>query len=146
MSAQPVKVLLIDDGRVEEALFTSVFGRSPSLDLIHVAKDGIEAMAFLRRERPFHNMPLPDLVLLDIHMPKKDGFEVLCEIRADPVLRKVPVIMLTSSGCGEDVDRAYTEGANTFITKPHDFDGLQRAIARFADYWAETARLPSHSE
>jgi CheY-like chemotaxis protein len=140
-----VKVLLVDDGQVEEVLFRNIFDRSPALHLIHVAKDGREAMEFLRREGPFRNVRQPDLVLLDIYMPLKDGFEVLRDMRSDPVLRKIPVIMLTSSGSGEDVNRAYEEGANTFITKPSDVDRLKKTIQLFADYWSETAQLPSTS-
>ena len=141
----PVKVLLVDDGQVEAVLFRNIFDRSPALHLMHVAKDGREAMEFMRRQGPFRNMPQPDLVLLDIYMPHKDGFEVLRDMRSDPVLCRIPVIMLTSSGRGEDVNRAYEEGANTFITKPSDVDGLKKTIRLFADYWSETAQLPSTS-
>jgi CheY-like chemotaxis protein len=141
----PVKVLLVDDGQVEEVLFRNIFDRSPDLHLMHVAKDGCEAMEFMRREGPFQKVPQPDLVLLDIYMPVKDGFEVLRDMRRDPVLRKIPVIMLTSSGRGEDVNRAYEEGANTFITKPSDVGRLRKTIKLFADYWSETAQLPSTS-
>jgi CheY-like chemotaxis protein len=142
---QPVKVLLVDDGKVEEVLFRAIVEGSPSLDLVHVARDGVEAMAFLRREVPHQNARLPDLILLDIHMPRKDGFEVLREIRADPALRRVPVIMLTASSRKEEINRAYEEGANTFLTKPADFRGLEETITRFVGYWAETAQLPSNS-
>ena len=104
----------------------------------HCINDGLNVVSWVKDNHP-------DLVLLDIYMPLKDGFEVLRDMRRDPVLRKIPVIMLTSSGRGEDVNRAYEEGANTFITKPSDVDGLKKAIKLFADYWSETAQLPSTS-
>jgi len=114
----------------------------PQLHLLHVAKNGVEATEFLKRELPCGNGELPDLILLDINMPKKDGFDVLAELKSDPVLRTIPVIVFTTSDCHEDVDRAYQKGANTFITKPVTLADLTHVLNRIADYWVETARLP----
>jgi CheY-like chemotaxis protein len=109
---------------------------------MHVAKDGVEAMGYLRREGEYENAKLPDLVLLDINMPNKDGFAVLEEMGKDPVFCKIPVIMLTTSRNQEDIHRAFACGANAFMTKPVSLDELEQAMKRFADFWVKTSQLP----
>jgi chemotaxis family two-component system response regulator Rcp1 len=140
---QPATILLVEDGQVQTLLIKTALADLPQLDLLHVAKDGIEAVEFLRREVRSANGQLPDLILLDINMPKKDGFEVLAELKSDPVLRRVPVVVFTTSDSQEDIDRAYDKGASTFITKPVTLGDLGQVLDRIADYWVETARLPS---
>ena len=128
---------------MQTLLIKTALAELPKLDLLHVAKDGVEAIEFLRREARSVNGRLPDLVLLDINMPKKNGFEVLTELKSDPVLRRLPVVVFSTSNSQEYVDRAYDKGANTFITKPVALDDLKRALDAIAGYWAETARLPT---
>lgn len=140
---QPARILLVEDGHVQTLLIRTALAHLPALDLVHVAKDGVEAMEFLGRELRSVNGQLPHMILLDINMPKKNGFEVLAELKSDPVLRRIPVIIFTTSDSREDIDRAYDKGANTFVTKPATLGGLKQVLDRIADYWLETARLPT---
>jgi CheY-like chemotaxis protein len=140
---QPVRVLLVEDGHVQTLFIETALTDLPQLDLLHVAKDGVEAMEFLRREVQGMTGRLPDLILLDINMPKKNGFEVLTELKSDPVLRRMPVVVFSTSDFQEDIDRAYDKGASTFITKPVTLGDLKQVLDRIADYWVKTARLPS---
>ena len=139
---QPISILLVEDGQVQTLLIETALAESPQLDLLHVAKNGVEAMEFLRREVRLVNGRLPDLILLDINMPKKNGFEVLTELKLNPVLRRLPVVVFSTSDSQEDIDRAYDKGASTFITKPVTLGDLKQVLDCIADYWVETARLP----
>ncbi|MFC1596704.1 response regulator [Planctomycetota bacterium] len=141
---QPISILLVEDGHVQTLFIETALAELPQLDLLHVAKDGVEAMEFLRREVQGMTGRLPDLILLDINMPKKNGFEVLTELKSDPVLRRVPVVVFSTSDSQEDIDRAYDKGASTFITKPVTLGDLKQVLDRIADYWVEAARLPTH--
>jgi CheY-like chemotaxis protein len=116
---------------------------SPLLQLAQVAQDGVEAMAFLRCEAQRRGGQLPDIILLDINMPRMDGFEVLAQIKAEPALRRIPVVMFTTSDCQDDIDKAYALGACSFITKPCSLEELDTTLRRLAGYWVTTARLPS---
>ena len=138
---QPVRVLLVEDGHVQTLLVKTALAELPQLDLLHVAKNGVEAMEFLMRV----NGQLPDLILLDINMPEKNGFEVLGELISAPVLRRIPVIVFTTSDCQKDIDLAYEIGANTYVTKPVTLGDLKQVLDRIADYWVNTARLPTSS-
>jgi len=142
--AQPAKILLVEDGHVQTILVTTALADFPQFHLLHVAKNGVEATEFLTRELQCGNGQLPDLIFLDINMPEKDGFEVLTELKSDPVLRTIPVIVFTTTDCQEDVDRAYEKGANTFVTKPVTLADLKGVLKRIADYWVETACLPTN--
>jgi CheY-like chemotaxis protein len=139
---QPAKILLVEDGPVQALFIRTALAELPQLDLLHVARDGVEAMEFLRRAVRSMKGQRPDLILLDINMPNKDGFEVLAELKSDAVLRRVPVVVFSSSDSQEDIDRAYDKGASTFITKPVTLDDLTHVLSRIAEYWADTARLP----
>jgi CheY-like chemotaxis protein len=136
------QILLVDDSEMEAVLVENSLRDSPLLRLMHVAKDGVEAMAFLRCEARRRGGRLPDIILLDINMPRMDGFEVLTHLKADPVLRTIPVVMFTTSDCQEDIDRAYAAGANCFLTKPRALEELDRSLRQLAEYWVETAQLP----
>ena len=138
---RPAEVLLVEDNPIEVLIVRKVIDGLPSLHLMHVAKDGVEATDFLERRGRYENMELPDLVLLDISMPRKGGFEVLNEIRQDSLLRRLPVIMFTTSNDEADIERAYAEGANTFISKPVKGDEMTHVLSHFADYWTKSARL-----
>lgn len=140
---QPAKILLVEDEPVQTILVKAALANLPRLDLMQVAKNGVEAMTFLRREAHRVNGQLPDLILLDINMPEKNGFEVLVELNSDPLLRRIPTVVFTTSNSQEDIDRAYEEGANSFVTKPVTLGDLERVLSRFDDYWVKTVRLPS---
>ena len=115
------------------------------VNLMYVVRDGDEAIAYLRRQGKYHDAKVPGLILLDINMPKKNGFEVLNEIKADPSLMHIPVVMLTTSDREADIVKSYAKGACSYITKPMDFDKFQEVVRQFALYWALVARIPARA-
>ena len=131
-----VRVLLVEDSRTQAALIAAILESYEVLDLIRVLEDGEQALAYLRREGAHADAERPDLVLLDLHLPKKDGIEVLREVKADPDLRQIPVVMLTSSDRQDDVASCYAAGASSYITKPVDVEGMERVLKLVSDYWA----------
>jgi CheY-like chemotaxis protein len=139
---QPGDVLLVEDNPSDVYLTQVAFRRSRTGSEIHVVEDGIQAMAFLRQELPYAGAPRPDLVLLDLNLPRKDGYKVLAEMKADPDLRKIPVIVLTTSTAEADVDRCYESHANCYIAKPVDFDEFERVIQEIESFWFQCATLP----
>lgn len=132
----PAQVLLVEDSPTQAALAKHAIGELDSLELIHIAEDGDAALSYLRKEGDFENAPRPDVILLDINMPKKNGFEVLEEVKNDANLRAIPVIVFTTSEHEGDVTKAYENGANTFITKPPDFDELLSTLENLGRYWS----------
>ena len=145
MSAQPIEILLVEDNEDDILLEQEAIAEANLVNLMYVVRDGEEAMAYLRREGKYQNAQLPGLILLDINMPKKNGFEVLNEIKADPALMHIPIVMLTTSDSESDIVKSYAKGACSFITKPMDFDKFREVIRQFALYWALVARVPSTS-
>jgi two-component system, chemotaxis family, response regulator Rcp1 len=121
---------------VEALRYTTVHNQ------LHVVQDGVEAMAFLRREGQYVGIPRPDLVLLDLNLPRKDGREVLAEIKLDPDLKRIPVVILTSSAAEQDILHAYNLYANCYITKPLDLEQFLRVIRSIEDFWLAVVKLP----
>jgi CheY-like chemotaxis protein len=111
---------------------------------ISVVRDGVEALEFLHREGKFASAPRPDLILLDLNLPRKDGREVLADIKADPALRRIPVVVLTSSEAEQDVLKAYDLHANCYIRKPVDFHNLMQIIQSIESFWLTVVKLPSN--
>jgi two-component system, chemotaxis family, response regulator Rcp1 len=107
-----------------------------------VAGDGIEALAYLRREGPYSDVTRPDIILLDLNMPRKDGREVLKEIKADPQLRRIPVVILTTSQADQDILHSYDLGANCYITKPVDLEQLTTVVQAIENFWFTVVKLP----
>ena len=145
METQPMELLLVEDNEDDILLEQEALAEANLVNLMSVVRDGEEAMAFLRREGRYQSAQTPGLILLDINMPKKNGFEVLNEIKADPALAHIPVVMLTTSDSEADVVKSYTKGACSYITKPMDFDKLREVVKQFALYWALVARVPSRA-
>lgn len=139
---RPSDVLLVEDNPSDVYLTQVAFRRSRTESEIHVVEDGIQAMAFLRRELPYANAPRPDLVLLDLNLPRKDGYKVLAEMKADPELCVIPVIVLTTSTAEADIARCYENHANCYIAKPVDFDEFERVIQEVESFWFQCATLP----
>lgn len=137
----PLEILVVDDNEDDVLLLRESLRDMPSVSVLH-ACDGDDAIAFLRREGPYATAPRPGLVLLDINMPKKNGFEVLAAMKNDPELRAIPVIMLTTSNRDADVVTAYSCGACSFVTKPVNFDRLKLIATHFVDYWTTVVRIP----
>lgn len=139
------EILLVEDNPGDAGLARAALTEGKMLCRVHHAKDGVEAMAFLRREGPLYaQAPRPDLMLLDLNMPRMNGREVLREMRADPALRTIPVVVLTTSDVERDIESAYSLGANSYVTKPVDFDQFIRAIQMIEDYWFSIVRLPAN--
>ncbi len=107
------------------------------------ARDGIEALAFLRRQGKFTSAPCPDIILLDLNMPRKDGREVLAEIKEDPDLKHIPVVVLTTSADEEDIMRSYNLHANCYVTKPVDLQQFMKVVASIEDFWFTVVKLPA---
>jgi two-component system, chemotaxis family, response regulator Rcp1 len=135
-------VLLVEDNPADVRLTREVLEEGESVDLT-VVPDGEEAMAFLRAEGIYEGAPRPHLVLLDLNLPKKDGREVLEELKGDVALSRIPVVVLTTSGAETDIARSYELHANCFMTKPLDLDEYFAAVRAIKDFWLDNARLPS---
>jgi CheY-like chemotaxis protein len=140
---QPIEILLVEDNPGDVRLTREAFKDGKMKNNLHIAEDGVEALAFVRRQGRYKNVPVPDLILLDLNLPKKDGREVLAEIKADPQLKQIPVIVLTTSAAHKDIIRTYHLHANSYITKPVDLDQFFKIIRSIEDFWLTIVKLPS---
>ena len=139
---EPIDILLVEDNPADIRLMREVLKQAKVYNNVHVVPDGVEALAFMRRLPPYENSPTPDLMLLDLNLPRKNGMDVLREVKSDPALRRTPVIMLTSSHAEEDMLHAYDLHANCFITKPVDLDHFIQIIRQFEQFWLTIVTLP----
>ncbi|MDA1049727.1 MAG: response regulator [Planctomycetota bacterium] len=142
VDAQPIGVLIVDDSAADSRLLEIILEDIELVKVVGIARDGEEALAVLRHETGFQTAARPDLVLLDINMPKMNGLEVLAEMKRDPALCTIPVVMLTSSSQDSDIERSYGAGACSFITKPADFNQLSAVASHFAFYWTVITKIP----
>lgn len=143
MNSRPIEILLVEDNPGDARLTLEAFKEGKVFNNLTVVGDGVEAMAYLRREGQYANSVHPDLILLDLNLPKKDGREVLAEIKSDEQLRNTPVIVLTTSAAEEDIARAYSRHANCYITKPVDLDQFLHVVQSIESFWLSLVRLPS---
>lgn len=139
---KPIDVLVVDDSEDDVVLLQEAFSDCPLVNFMYRVEDGEAALRYLRAESPYQQARRPGLVLLDINMPRKNGFEVLSEMRTDPELRRVPVVMLTTSKQESDILRAYATGACSFISKPVNFHKMKQVARKFAIYWTAVADVP----
>jgi two-component system, chemotaxis family, response regulator Rcp1 len=139
---KPIEILLVEDNPGDARLTREALAQSKVRNNMHHAKDGEEAIAFLRRQGPFADVPTPDLVLLDLNLPRLGGREVLEDIKRDPALMHIPVVILTSSQAEEDIIRSYQLHANCFITKPVDLEQLTKVVQGIEQFWFTLVRLP----
>ena len=139
---RPIEILLVEDSPTDALLTRRALEGRKLINRLHVVEDGVKAIAFLRRQPPYADAPRPQLILLDLNMPRKDGREVLAEIKADEDLRVIPVVVLTTSNADVDVLRSYKLHANCYITKPVDFESFVRAIASLEHFWFAVVTLP----
>jgi len=139
---RPAEVLLVEDNPGDVRLTLEALKEGKVLNVVHVASDGEEAMKFLHREGPFADVPRPNLILLDLNLPKKDGREVLAEVKADPDLKRIPVVILTTSQAEEDIAKTYNLHANCYITKPVDLDQFLHVVQSIEDFWLAIVQLP----
>ncbi|HTA69001.1 MAG TPA: response regulator [Bryobacteraceae bacterium] len=141
-SHSPVEILLVDDNPGDIELTKVALRDAKIMNEVHVARDGEEALAFLRGQGEFADAPRPDLVLLDLKMPKVDGFQVLAEMRAEPGLRSIPVIVMSSSNAEKDLVRAYDAQISAYLVKPSNFDEYFSAIRAVKELWFHVVALP----
>jgi CheY-like chemotaxis protein len=139
-----VDVLLVEDDPGDVLMTQEAFADHKVHNRLHVVSDGVEAMAFLRKEGSYADATTPDLILLDLNLPKMDGREVLAAIKADETLRSIPVVILTTSEAEEDVLRSYSLHANAYVTKPVDFERFIDVVRRIDDFFVTVVRLPNH--
>ena len=140
---RPVNILLIEDNPGDVRLAQEAFKEGNLEVHLDVVMDGLEAIHFLQKKAPYQDSDRPDLILLDLNLPKKDGREVLAEIKEDHSLRSIPVVILTTSNAAQDVLHSYNHHVNCFINKPVDFDRFFDIIKKIEDFWLNTAILPS---
>lgn len=141
-SGRPVEILLVEDNPGDVRLTRETLKDSKLLNRMSVTVDGVEALAFLRREGRYAGEARPDLILLDLNLPKKDGREVLAEIKADESLRRIPVIVLTTSSAEQDILKMYDLHANCYIAKPVDLDQFSAVVRAIEAFWFTVVKLP----
>lgn len=139
----PVDILLVEDNPADVDLTREAFEQGELRSNLHVAVDGMEALRFLRREGRYAAVPQPDLILLDLNLPKKNGREVLAAIKEDPELKTIPVVILTSSAAEEDVLRSYQLHANSYVQKPANFSRFMDVVKAIETFWFTVVRLPN---
>jgi CheY-like chemotaxis protein len=142
----PIEVLLVEDSPGDIRLTREVFREANGHIRVHVANDGIEAMAFLRHEGDQVNAPRPDFILLDLNLPKMDGREVLRTIKNDADLKTIPTIILTTSVAEEDIVKSYQLQANCYLSKPVQLDEFEAVVRSINDFWLNRAKLPQNKE
>ena len=142
----PIEILLVEDNPGDVRLTIEALKEGKVANEINVAVDGIEALAFLRREGKYENAPKPDLILLDLNLPKKNGREVLAEIKMNSHLKCIPVVILTSSQAEKDIVTTYNLHANCYITKPVDFEQFIQVVKSIENFWFKVVKLPPNEE
>jgi chemotaxis family two-component system response regulator Rcp1 len=138
-----MQILLVEDSPTDQLLAREAFAVAALRNDLHVVADGVEAMAYLRAQGKYEEAVRPDLILLDLNLPRKDGCEVLAEIKGSDSLKRIPVVVLTTSESSADISRAYELHANCYVSKPVDFGDFKRTIQAIQDFWFRVARLPS---
>ena len=141
-TVRPREILLIEDSPSDADLAREALGQGKILNNLHFVEDGVEAMKFLRRKEPYLSVPRPDLILLDLNLPKKTGVEVLTEIKTDQSLKLIPVVILSTSAAQEDIIQSYSLHANCYITKPVDFVQFTKVIRLIEEFWLAVVQLP----
>ena len=141
-TVKPIEILLIEDSPSDADLAREALGQGKILNNLHFVEDGVEAIKFLRKTAPYLMVPRPDLILLDLHLPKKSGIEVLEEIKTDHNLKLIPVVILSTSSAPEDIVKSYSLHANCYITKPVDFVQFTKVVRLLEEFWIEVVKLP----
>lgn len=139
---RPIEILLVEDNPGDAELTVEALRQGKVRNQMHLVEDGEAALAFLRRQEQYAGVPRPDVILLDLNLPRKDGREVLAEIKADEGLKQIPVIVLTTSEAEEDILRAYNLAVNCYITKPVDLDQFIKVVKAIEDFWFTVVKLP----
>jgi len=145
-ASKPIEILLVEDNPGDVRLAQEAFREAKILNHLNIATDGIEALAFLRRSGEFNNAPKVDFIMLDINLPRKNGLEVLTEIKADETLRRTPVVILTTSKSEGDILQSYDLQASCYVTKPIDFDEFMNVMHTIEDFWLSIVKLPGKKD
>ncbi len=140
--AEPIEILLVEDSPSDIDLTREALEDTKVHNNLNVVTDGVEALAFLRKEGQYANAPHPDLILLDLNLPKKSGREVLAEIKSDKVLRRIPVVVLTTSEAEQDIVESYNLHANCYVRKPVDLDAFIQVVRSIDNFWLAIVKLP----
>jgi chemotaxis family two-component system response regulator Rcp1 len=140
--ARPIEILLVEDSPGDARLAMEALKEAKVRNTLHWVKDGVEAMDFLHRQGEYSDAHRPDVILLDLNLPRKDGREVLSEVKSDENLRRIPVVILTISADEEDILRSYDTYANCYITKPLDLSSFMDVVKSIEDFWLEIVKLP----
>jgi CheY-like chemotaxis protein len=141
--SRPIEILLVEDNPGDARLTREALKEAKIANTLAVVSDGVEALDYLHREGKYEHVHHPDLILLDLNLPRKDGREVLAEIKEDPNLRRIPVVILTTSQAEEDIFRSYDLHANCFVTKPVNLDEFLKAVRAIEDFWLAVVKLPN---
>jgi chemotaxis family two-component system response regulator Rcp1 len=142
----PAEVLLVDDNPGDTDLIADVLKRNDRPIHVHSVADGVEAMAFLRGEGKYINAVPPTLIVLDLNMPRKDGQAVLAEVKSDPTLQQIPIVVFSTSKARDDIAGSYQLGANSYVSKPGDLDGFVSAVTAIGDFWLGVANVPRREQ
>ncbi|MEG3846808.1 response regulator [Microcoleus sp. herbarium19] len=142
INVRPVEILLIEDSPSDADLAIEALSQGKILNNLHFVEDGVEAIKFLRKKEPYLSVPRPDLILLDLNLPKKSGVEVLEEIKTDQKLKLIPVVILSTSAAPEDIIKSYSLHANCYITKPVDFVQFTKVVRLIEEFWLAVVQLP----
>lgn len=143
---KPVEILLVEDNPGDVRLTREGLKEGKMRNVLHVVEDGVEALAFLQREGKYSEAPFPDLILLDLNLPRKDGRELLADIKNDEALKRIPVVILTTSKANEDIIKTYDLHANCYVTKPVDLDQFISVVKSIEDFWFTVVKLPNADE
>jgi len=141
-AVRPIEVLLVEDDEGDVLMTREALDEGKVLNRLNVVGDGVEAIAYLRGKKGYENATRPDLILLDLNLPKRDGRQVLADVKGDPDLRRIPIVVLTTSEAEEDVLRSYDLHANAYVTKPVDFDRFVEVIRQIDEFFISVVRLP----
>lgn len=141
-AGRPVQILLVEDNPADARLTMELLGESKILNNLHVVEDGEQALAYLHKEGEYGDASRPDLILLDLRIPKIDGPEVLAQIKQDPGLKRIPVVILTASRAEEDIIRTYDLHANAYVSKPIGFEQFLEVVKTIEDFWLTIVKLP----
>lgn len=142
LNSRPIDILVVEDNPGDARLITEALKNNMVYESLQIVRDGEEATDFLHKKGKYTFMPRPDLIFLDLNLPKKDGREVLAEIKSDEKLKQIPVVVLTSSQAEEDILKSYSLFANCYVTKPIDFDRFIQVVESLENFWFSLAKLP----
>ena len=142
VSGAPIEILLVEDNPGDVRLTQEAIREAKIRNKLNVVNDGEQAVAYVRRQGDYSDQPRPDLILLDLNLPKKDGREVLQELKTDPDLHRIPVVVLTSSAAEQDILRTYDLYANAYVTKPVDLEQFMHVVSSIQDFWLNIVKLP----